>query len=42
MNKEAKKLIDVYKLNDLIDSEALDCLNEEAMSVLKTSAEDQK
>lgn len=42
MNKEAKKLVDVYKLTELIDSEALDCLNDEAMSVLKTSGEDQK
>lgn len=42
MNKEAKKLVDVYKLTDLIEPEALDCLDDEAVNVLKTSGEDQK
>lgn len=42
MDKEAKKLVDVYKLTDLIESETLECLDEEAVSVLKTGAEDQK
>lgn len=42
MNKEAKKLVDVYKLTELIEPEALDCLNDEAVNVLKTTGEDQK
>lgn len=42
MDKAAQKLIDVYKLTDLIESETLECLNEEAVSVLKTNPEDQK
>lgn len=42
MNKDAKRLVDVYKLTDLIEPDALDCLDEEVINVLKTSAEDQK
>lgn len=42
MNKDAKKLVDVYKLTDLIEPEALDSLENEAVEVLKTGAEDQK
>lgn len=42
MNKDAKKLVDVYKLTDLIEPEALDSIDEEAVNVLKTSAEEQK
>lgn len=40
MNKDATKLVDVYKLTDLIENEVLDSLSEEAVTVLKTSAED--
>lgn len=40
MNKEAAKLIDVYKMDDLIDSDVLISLKEEAISVLKTNPDD--
>lgn len=39
MNKEATKLVDVYNLTDLIDSDTLGSLNDEAINVLKASPE---
>lgn len=40
MNKEATKLIDVYTINDLIESDVLDSLKDEAINVLKASPDD--
>lgn len=40
MNKEATKLIDVYTMNDLIESDVLDSLKDEAINVLKASPDD--
>lgn len=40
MNKEATKLIDVYKIEDLVGKEAVDLLDADAVKVLKTGIED--
>lgn len=40
MNKDAAKLIDVYTMDDLIDSDVLASLKEEAISVLKANPDD--
>lgn len=40
MNKEATKLIDVYSMDDLIESDVLDSLKDDAISVLKANPED--
>lgn len=40
MNKEATKLADVYKIEELIEKEALDSLDADAVRVLKTNVED--
>lgn len=40
MNKEATKLIDVYTMDSLIDSDILDSLKEEAINVLKANPDD--
>lgn len=40
MNKDATKLIDVYSMNDLIESDVLDSLKEDAIGVLKSNPDD--
>lgn len=40
LNKEATKLIDVYKLEQLIDLDVLESLNDEALKILRTTSED--
>lgn len=40
MNKEAKRLVDVYRLADLIDADVLDRLDNEAIAVLKGPPDD--
>lgn len=40
MNKDAKKLVDVYNLEELIGSDVLDILNNEAINVLKSDPDD--
>lgn len=40
MNKEATKLVDVYRLTDLIGEEILDSLRDDAIKVLKASPAD--
>lgn len=40
MNKEATKLIDVYTMNDLIESDVLDNLKEDAINLLKSNPDD--
>lgn len=40
MNKEATKLIDVYTMDNLIESDILDSLKDDAINVLKTSPDD--
>lgn len=40
MNKEATKLIDVYSMNDLIESDVLDGLKDDAINVLKANPDD--
>lgn len=40
MNKEATKLVDVYRIPDLIERDILDSLNDEAISVLKADPTD--
>lgn len=40
MNKEATKLVDVYRIEDLVGREALDLLDADTVKVLKTNIED--
>lgn len=40
MNKEATRLVDVYRIADLIDANVLDHLDNEAIAVLKASPDD--
>lgn len=40
MNKEATRLIDVYNLDELIGSDILDSLRDEAIKVLKSDPDD--
>lgn len=40
MNKEAARLVDVYRLIDLIDTDLLDRLDNEAIAVLKGPPDD--
>lgn len=40
MNKEAAKLVDVYTMDELIDSDVLNSLKEEAITVLKANPDD--
>lgn len=40
MNKEATKLQDVYKINDLLEADVLKSLDEDAVKLLKTPMKD--
>lgn len=40
MNKEATKLVEVYKLSELIEANVLASLNDEALRVLKSTRDD--
>lgn len=40
MNKEATKLFDVYKINELIEPDVLNSLDEDAVKLLKTPIKD--
>lgn len=40
MNKEATRLVDVYNLEELIGSDILDSLKDEAIKILKSDPDD--
>lgn len=40
MNKDATKLIEVYSMTDLIESDVLDSLKDDAINVLKANPDD--